>query len=115
MSEEKKSVGETEAADLEEEVSSQAAAESGEEEEETSAAETEEEAGGSEWSPGFAKGAGGCELIFRKQTQLRLTQNSPININAGFSGFRKIFNLKHFQCLPLIAADKDKAFAFERK
>lgn len=59
MSEEKKSVGETEAADLEEEVSSQAAAESGEEEEETSAAEAEEEVGGSEWSPGFAKGAGG--------------------------------------------------------
>lgn len=115
MSEEKKSVGETEAADLEEEVSSQAAAESGEEEEETSAVETEEEAGGSEWSPGFAKGAGGCELIFKKQTQSRLIQNSPININAVFSGFRKIFNLKHFQCLPLIAADKDKAFAFERK
>ena len=84
MSEEKKSVGETEAADLEEEVSSQAAAESGEEEEETSAAEAEEEAGGSEWSPGFAKGAGGCELIFRKQTQLRLTKKTPININAVF-------------------------------
>ena len=87
MSEEKKSVGETEAADLEEEVSSQAAAESGEEEEGTSAAEAEEAAGGSEWSPGFAKGAGGRELIFRKQTQLRLTQNSPININVRFFTF----------------------------